>query len=121
MNEKLEAIATKASADLAVLIKEGEEKILEAWDAAVAEAQDNETKPKFKLAFAIDLDLDADVMSTKLSWGIKHTLTVNATIPDPNQTSLPLENSQGRDEADERFAKKANRFIKGIVLKKSRE
>lgn len=91
MNPKLKAIAEKASVDLLALIKEGEEKILEAWNACEEEAQDNETKPKFKLSLGITLDLEADSMETALTFGIKHKLSVNTVIPDPNQIPLPLD------------------------------
>ncbi len=85
MNPKLEAIAQKASADLLALIKDGEAKILEAWAAAEEEAQDNEAKPRFKLGLGITLDLEADTMETALTFGIKHKLSVNAVMPNPDQ------------------------------------
>ena len=91
MNKKLEAIANKASADLLALIKDGEAKILEAWNSAEEEAQIQESKPKFKLGLAIVLDLDKDTMDTSLSFGIKHTLTISGEMPDPTQPKLPLE------------------------------
>lgn len=90
MNSKLEAIAQKASDDLRQLVKEGESKILEAWNACEEEAQDNEAKPKFKLGLAITLDLDRDTMETALSFGIKHKLCIATVIPDPNQIPLPV-------------------------------
>ena len=88
MNPKLKAIEEKASEDLLALIKDGEEKILEAWNACEEEAQENETKPKFKLSLGITLDLDADSMETALTFGIKHKLMTVASIPDPNQPDL---------------------------------
>lgn len=88
MNPKLKAIAEKAAADLLALIKDGEDKILEAWNQCEEEAQANETKPKFKLGLSITLDLDKDAMETALSFGIKHKLTMDCTIPDPSQPDL---------------------------------
>lgn len=85
MNPKLKAIADKAATDLIALVKDGEDKILEAWSQAEEEAQVNESKPKFKMGLSITLDLDKDAMETALTFGIKHKLTVNSTIPDPNQ------------------------------------
>ena len=52
-NEKLNAIAAKAADDLLDLVAESETKILEAWDAATDDAQENETAPKFKLGLAL--------------------------------------------------------------------
>lgn len=90
MNDKLKAISDKAATDLADLIKDGEEKILEAWSQCEEEAQSNETAPKFKLGLAITLDLDKDTMETALSFGVKHKLSVSAAIPDPNQSVMEI-------------------------------
>lgn len=90
MNPKLEAIAKKAAEDLIALVKESEDKILTAWNSVEEEAQDNDAPPKFKLGLAITLDLDADKMETALTYGIRHKLTAQSEIPDPNQTKLPL-------------------------------
>lgn len=88
MNEKLKLIADKAAADLIALIKDGEDKIREAWTQCEEEALANEQKPKFKMALAITLDLDKDQMETALSFGIKHKLSVTCEIPDPSQPDL---------------------------------
>lgn len=93
MNAKLLAIANEAAENLKDLVRNHEEKILEAWNAAEQEAQDNETKPKFRLALAITLDLDADTMETALSFGIRYKASRDQQIPDPAQTNLPLDNS----------------------------
>lgn len=87
-NKKLEAIADKTAATLRALLEVGEARILEAWDACVQEAQDNETKPKFRLPYLITLDLDNDKMEATLSWGIKHKLVAESAIPDPSQPDL---------------------------------
>ena len=89
-NAKLNAIAEKASDDMLGLIAESEAKILEAWDAATDDAQENETAPKFKFGLCITLDLDADKMETALTFSIRRKLTVECSIPDPNQAKLPL-------------------------------
>jgi hypothetical protein len=88
MNSKLNAIAAKAASDLQSLIKESEEKIMEAWNACADEAQENDTTPKFKLGLSITLDLDADKMESALSFSIRRKLTVESSIPDPNQPEL---------------------------------
>ena len=93
MNAKLESIGKSASEDLLAFIREAEEKILAAWAACAEEAQDNETKPKFRLGFTITLDLDEDKMETALSWNIKHKLSRDAKIPDPDQIQFPLQES----------------------------
>lgn len=88
MNPKLKSIAKQAAADLLAFCKDGERSILEAWESCQLEASENETKLKFKLAFAINLDLDADKMETALTWGVKHKLSKDASIPDPNQATF---------------------------------
>lgn len=89
MNTKLEAIANEAAANLMALIKESEDKLLEAWNACEAEAQEQESKPKFKMGLAITLDLDADAMITDLTFGVRHKLSRSQSIPDPDQQKLP--------------------------------
>lgn len=93
MNEKLNAIALKASEDLVALIRDAETKLLEAWNAAEEDAQANDTAPRFKIGFAITLDLDKDQMETVLSFGIKHKHSHLQSIPDPGQPELLPEGS----------------------------
>lgn len=88
MNQKLEAIAIRAAADLVALFKDGEPKIMEAWIATEEEAALTDAKPKFKLGLSITFDMDKDIMDTALSFGIKHTLSLNSKIPDPSQPEL---------------------------------
>lgn len=88
MNAKLEMISRRACLDLAAFIAEAEPKLLEAWCAAEQEAQDNETKPKFKMSMGITLDLDSNDMETALTFGVRHKLSRNGEIPDPNQPEL---------------------------------
>ena len=88
-NEKLRAIAECFALDVPQLISEAEDKILEAWSACEIEAEENETKPVFKLGFGVSLDLDGDAMETKLAFSVRHTKTINRSIPDPNQPELP--------------------------------
>lgn len=90
MNAKLNAIAASAADDLKAFVIEAEDKILEAWAAAEEEAQAEETTPKLRLGFSITLNLDRGNMETKLSFGVKHTLSAASEIPDPNQASLPI-------------------------------
>ena len=90
MNAKLKAISDEAAQNLCALVKENEEKLLEAWDACESEAQANETAPKFKLGLSITLDLDGDKMTTDLTWGVRYKATAECTIPDPDQAKLPL-------------------------------
>lgn len=89
-NAKLASIANEAAENLKDLVRNHEEKILEAWNAAEQEAQDNETKPKFRMSLAITLDLDRDNMETALSFGIRYKASRDQTIPDPEQIKLPI-------------------------------
>ncbi len=93
-NVKLAAIADKAATDLKAFMSEAEPKLLEAWDSAVAEAQDQDTKPVFRLGFTVALDLDKDTMSTTLAFGVRHKLSVDAQIPDPDQVKLDLDRAE---------------------------
>lgn len=90
MNPKLAAIAREAAENLQDLVKNHEDKILEAWHACEQEAQDQESAPKFRLALSITLDLDRDQMETALSFGIRYKASRDQQIPDPNQADLPL-------------------------------
>jgi hypothetical protein len=94
MNEKLTAITATACTDLAGFIREKEEDILDAWNAAEQEAIDQEAKPKFRLGFTITLDLDADTMETALGWSVRHKVSNTQQIPDPSQPNL-----KGMDDA----------------------
>lgn len=93
MNKKLHAIAAKAADNLQAYVAEHEDKILEAWNAAEQEAQDNESKPKFKLGFSIVLDLENDAMETALSWSVRFKASSVVPIPDmdADQSKLPLD------------------------------
>jgi hypothetical protein len=93
MNAKLESISIKATMDLRSLIHDAEDKLLEAWNSAVEEAQANDTKPVFKIGFTINLDLDKDRMESALTFGVRHKLSVDGAIPDPGQPGLGLEDS----------------------------
>ena len=91
MNPKLKAIAEKWAEDMQAFVRDDEPKILEAWNAAEADAQENGDKPKFRLALTVTLDLEADKMETALSYGIRRKTSAVCQIPDPNQQPLPLE------------------------------
>ena len=91
MNQKLQEISNKAAADLQAFISESEQKLLEAWAQCEQEAQENETKPKFKFGFSVVLDLDANKMETALTFGVRHKLSRDQQIPDPDQPPLPLD------------------------------
>lgn len=90
MNEKLKLIANSACCDLAAMVQEKETEILEAWNQAEQEAQDQESRPKFRLGFSITLDLDADSMETALAWSVRHKVTHDQAIPDPSQPELSI-------------------------------
>jgi hypothetical protein len=88
LNAKLSAIADEAATNLKALVRENEDKLLEAWNACESEAQENETAPKFKIGLAVTLDLDGDKMETALSFGIRYKATAECQIPDPAQMKL---------------------------------
>lgn len=91
MNPKLQAIAQQAANDLLALVKDGEDKILDAWRSAEEEALLNEAAPKFKFGIAVTLDLNEDKMQTDLTFGVRHKLTANCSMPDPAQLKLPVD------------------------------
>jgi len=88
---KLNAIAEQAAIQLRNLVAEAHADILAAWDGCIAEAQAQETKPKLKLSYAITLDLDKNEADYGLTFGVRHKLTITAPIPNPDQTTLPLD------------------------------
>ena|ERR1051325_7319607 len=101
MNLKLQEISNQAAADLQAFIAESEAKLLEAWAQCEQEAQENETKPKFKFAFSVVLDLDANKMETALTFGVRHKLSRDQQIPDPDQPKLPLDSEPSDDISNE--------------------
>lgn len=90
MTPKLSAIADKAAENLKAQILESDAKIMEAWAAASEEAVLNEVEAKFRMGFAINLNLDRNSMTTDLTFGTRHKLTANCSIPDPNQAELTI-------------------------------
>jgi hypothetical protein len=91
MNTKLESIAAEAADNLKALVRENEDKLLEAWSSCEAEAHANESMPKFKLGLGVTLDLDGNKMTTDLSWCVRYKATAECAIPDPDQGKLPLD------------------------------
>lgn len=87
-NPKLAEIAKKAAADLSAFIAESEDKLLEAWHQCEQDAQENETKPKFKFTFNVVLDIEANKMETALTFGVRHKLSRDQEIPNPDQAVL---------------------------------
>lgn len=88
---KLDCIADQAAEDLKAFIAESKVKLAEAWAAVEAEASDQETKPVLRIGFAIALDLQADKMETTLTFGVRHKLSTEREMPDPNQAEMDLD------------------------------
>lgn len=88
MNTLLQTIATTASADLAMMIEEGEPAILMSIHKMEEEAQLQETSPKFNLSFKIALDLEKNSYDCQLSWTLKQSLNTTHEIEDPKQMRL---------------------------------
>lgn len=89
MSPKIKAITKQAPEHLAKLLEEAADQIEEALVAAAAEAQAQETEAKLGLSFKITLHLDKNAVQYGLGWSVKHTLTSEATLPDPSQPELP--------------------------------
>lgn len=97
-NTKLQAISAKAAEDLQDLISNAEEKIFDAMNAAVEEAQDAGEAAKFRIGFTIKLDLDKNAMQCALTFKTSRKYTSECAIPDPNQIPLPLEQPKTQTE-----------------------
>jgi hypothetical protein len=90
MNTLLKQISDSACIDLAKLIEEGNDDILNAIHKAEEEAQLQETAPKFSLGFKITVDLDKNTFDCQLGWSFKQSLTVSHQIEDSKQPKLKL-------------------------------
>ena len=88
MNPLLKQISDSACIDLAKLIEEGNDDILNAIHKAEEEAQLQETAPKFSLGFKITVDLDKNAFDCQLGWSFKQSLTVSHQIEDSKQPKL---------------------------------
>ena len=89
MSPKIQAVIAQAPEHLTKLLTEAADQIEEAIVAAAAEAQAQEAEAKLSLGFKITLNLDRNSVQYGLGWSVKHTLTSEATLPDPNQDDLP--------------------------------
>jgi hypothetical protein len=94
MNPLLKAIADQAAADLVAQFKDGEEDILASIHTLQTEAQLQDKPAKFSLGFKIELDWEKSTINNSLSWSVKHSLDTSHQIPDPNQTKLPLDETE---------------------------
>ncbi len=117
MSPKIQAIIEQAPEHLTKLLTEAADQIEEALVAAAAEAQAQEAEAKLSLGFKITMNLDRNAVQYGLGWSVKHTLTSEATLPDPNQPSLPgvtmSFESPGQDTVtltSEQLAKATERF-----------
>lgn len=123
MNAKLSAIAAQAADKLRALVSESESEILSAWDDVAAEAQASETKPRLRLSYSITVCLDEDRIDHKLSFGVRRVLEASAPIPDPDQTTLPLEPEEMPPSAavDSKLKAMVNGPIKTALKRRERK
>lgn len=84
-NPKLRAIAFQL--DVPQLIAESEKEILDAWEQSEEEAELNEADCTFKIGFSVAL---GEKMETKMTFGVRHTKTIERAMPDPNQPELSI-------------------------------
>jgi hypothetical protein len=69
---------------------EASKEIEEAIQKSVKEAELQDKEAAFKLAFGITLKWDAGKMECDLSWSVKHKLSVDEEIPNPDQLKLDI-------------------------------
>lgn len=94
MNDKLELITQQAQATLGAVMREGASEILEAWKSCVQEAELQDVHPKLRLGFCISIDLDRSKVAYDLTFGVRHKLSAEGSIGDPNQQDLPIEDDK---------------------------
>jgi|GEM_PF-3143996 len=84
-HEKLVEVAVE---HFIALMRESREKIDTAIESILDEAAAHETDPTLKVGFSISLDLDKHQAEFTLAFGLRHKLTSDAEIPDPDQGEL---------------------------------
>jgi len=89
---KIEALANQASEQFKALILEAKDEIETAAIACSAEAQVSETEAKLRIGCVAAWSLDRGGVEYSLTFGVRHKLTANAVLEDPNQPTLTLNN-----------------------------
>jgi len=91
-NNRLEQILSQASGQLNTLMMERSSDIQNAWNETIEEAQENEKEklPPLKLSMSVVVDLEKDVVESALRFTCAYTSKLCATLPDPNQPTLPI-------------------------------
>jgi len=97
-NLKLSLIAQHAARDLAQLIAEKEEELLQAWHQVTEEGELQEKKPIFRIGYTISLDPDGNKMTTGLTFAVRRKLEIVRPMPDPEQPELPLSEAEVHSE-----------------------
>jgi hypothetical protein len=85
MNLQLEQIAEKGAENLKTLLHESADKIREAWESALAEAELQETAPRFRLNYQILISPDESKVEYQVSFSIRYKVSVEDELPDPSQ------------------------------------
>lgn len=91
MNAQLQAIAKDSSEVFVRLVEEAEAEILKAIEDVTKASGEDDTEAKFRLGFTVTYNLDKSRLSHRLSFSVLHKREAETAVPDPNQTSLPIE------------------------------
>ena len=97
MNQKLQSVCDHITSEIPGLFAEAEEHMQEAIECAVRVSQfGDEPKPaKLTIPISVAWNLDTNKIEVSVAVNVKHKYTSEATLPDPNQPSLPgAENSK---------------------------
>jgi hypothetical protein len=90
--DRIDTLAELAASQVRDLILEARESINESINAALEEAQESEDgKATLRLAPSITWDLDGSAVSVKLAVTTRRKFEATASLDDPAQEKLPLE------------------------------
>jgi len=88
MTPKFQAIIEQATENFKQLSIENADKIEDGISKSVEQNQLQETPATFTLNFTLKIKLDENAMEHALSWSNKTRLTIESSIPDPDQLKL---------------------------------
>lgn len=91
MNQKLQSVCDHVITEIPGLFSEAEDDIQKAIECAVRAAQfGDEPKPaKLTIPISVAWNLDTNKIEVSVAVNVRHKYTSEATLPDPNQPSLP--------------------------------
>ena len=90
-DSEFKQLTGEAGNHLIRLMMEGKEKLDLAMEAVTDEAADQETTPVLKIGFSIAMDLDTRKAEFTLAFGVRHKLTSEVEIEDPDQGELAID------------------------------